>query len=68
MERQQPAWLEQVEGVLETLNQGVLITDDCRKIVYVNQIMQDMVGMASGADGGEDLVRFFPRRRHAIFE
>jgi PAS domain S-box-containing protein len=60
MDSPQPEWLEQVEGVLETLNQGVLIADDCRKIVYVNQIMQDMVGIESGKMIGKNSVEFFP--------
>jgi PAS domain S-box-containing protein len=60
MESQPPEWLEQVEGVLETLNQGVLITDDCRRIVYVNQIMQSMVGLEQAQMVGRTSSDFFP--------
>src|ERR1700683_2003937 len=60
MDGHQPEWLEQVEGVLETLNQGVLITDDCRKIVYVNRIMQDMVGLVQAQMVGKTSSDFFP--------
>jgi hypothetical protein len=29
VEVEQPDWLQQIEGVLESLNEGVLISDDC---------------------------------------
>jgi PAS domain S-box-containing protein len=47
----QPEWLVQVRDVLETLNQGVIITDECPRIVYSNAEFQDMVGRSA-----EDLV------------
>ena len=46
VENEQLEWLEQVEGVLDTLNQGVIITDDCHKIVYANELFLEMVGRA----------------------
>ena len=39
-----PEWLEQVRDVLETLNQGVIITDECPRIVYSNAEFQNMIG------------------------
>jgi PAS domain S-box-containing protein len=44
VEHERPEWLEQVEGVLETLNQGVIITDDCHRIVFANEIFLEMIG------------------------
>ena len=35
MDIHRPAWLEQVEGVLETLNEGVIVTDDGARIPSV---------------------------------
>jgi hypothetical protein len=32
-----PEWLEQVEGVLETLNEGVIVSDDGARILSVNR-------------------------------
>jgi hypothetical protein len=29
VEVEQPDWLLQIEGILESLNEGVLITDEC---------------------------------------
>ena len=45
----QPKWLEQVRDVLETLNQGVIISDECPRIVYANGVFQEMIGRGSSA-------------------
>ena len=39
-----PDWLVQMEGILETLNEGVMIVDDCNRIVFVNQCLVEMGG------------------------
>ena len=31
---QRPEWLEQAEGVLETLNEGVIVSDDGARIPF----------------------------------
>ena len=36
-------WLDQVGNVLETLNQGVIITNDQRRIVFVNSMFLEML-------------------------
>jgi hypothetical protein len=33
---ERPDWVQQIEPVLETVNEGVLIADDCRRVVFVN--------------------------------
>jgi PAS domain S-box-containing protein len=38
-----PEWLEQVEGLLESLNEGVIITDDCHRILFVNSCLEEMI-------------------------
>ena len=40
-------WIHEVAGILETLNQGVLINDDCNKILFANQILLHMLGRPS---------------------
>jgi PAS domain S-box-containing protein len=40
----QPDWIAQVRDVLETLNQGVIITDECPRVVYTNTVFREMVG------------------------
>ena len=45
MDIERPEWVSQMEGVLETLNEGVLITDDCHRIVSANEVMLQMAGL-----------------------
>src|ERR1700676_96743 len=44
---QPPEWLEQFEGLLETLNEGVIISDDCHNIVFVNSTFEEMTDRKS---------------------
>lgn len=39
-----PEWLGQMEGILEALNEGVLILDDCNKVIFVNECLAEMTG------------------------
>src|SRR5271154_4085209 len=39
---EQPDWLLQIEGILESLNEGVLITDECQAIVFANSNLEEM--------------------------
>jgi PAS domain S-box-containing protein len=48
---ERPDWVQQMEPVLETVNEGVLIADDCRRIVFVNAGFARMTGLRP-----EDLV------------
>jgi PAS domain S-box-containing protein len=51
VEIHQPEWLLQMQDILETLNEGVLITDDCHRILFANSCLADMAGLPP-----EDLV------------
>jgi PAS domain-containing protein len=43
MTAETPDWLAQMEGVLETLNEGVLIADEVSgRIVFVNECFERM--------------------------
>ena len=44
-------WLEQMEGILETLNEGVVIADDGEHILFVNSAFEEMTGIS-----GDELV------------
>ncbi len=44
VEVEQPDWLVQMEGILESLNEGVLITDECQAIVFANSNLEEMSG------------------------
>jgi len=56
----QPEWLEQVRDVLETLNQGVIISDECPRIVYANGVFQEMFGRTSEELVGQYVKNLFP--------
>src|ERR1700691_5322435 len=47
IQMQRPDWLVQMADVLETLNEGVMILDDCRKILYINSCLERMFGFAA---------------------
>jgi PAS domain S-box-containing protein len=48
---ERPDWVQQMEPVLEIVNEGVLIADDCRRVVFVNAGFVRMTGLRP-----EDLV------------
>jgi PAS domain S-box-containing protein len=56
----QPEWLEQVRDVLETLNQGIIISDECPRIVYANAVFLEMSGRTSEELVGSYVKSFFP--------
>ena len=52
-EFERPGWIQQMEEVLETVNEGVLIADDCHRIVFVNSGFVRLTGIRA-----EDLVGY----------
>ncbi len=44
MEDGKPGWLVQVEGIFEALNEGVMILDDCNRMLLVNDRFAQMTG------------------------
>lgn len=72
---EKPEWLEQMEGILETLNEGVLIVDDCQRILFANECFERLTGIPrSGLVGrtpdafyqGEDLERLQQERTRGL--
>jgi len=59
VEVEQPDWLQQIEGVLESLNEGVLISDDCQNIIFVNSNLEEMTGLPRGEIVGPDIHRLY---------
>jgi phosphoserine phosphatase RsbU/P len=56
---EKPEWLEQMEAILETLNEGVLIADDCDQVLFVNSVFEEMTGVPREELTGRDVVREF---------
>jgi PAS domain S-box-containing protein len=38
-------WVDEMKGVLETLNQGVIINDDRKRIIFANRLFLKMIGI-----------------------
>jgi PAS domain S-box-containing protein len=60
VETRQREWLEQVGSVLETLNQGVIINDELRRVVYANSTFQEMIQKDAADLLGRTMVDFYP--------
>ena len=56
----QPEWIAHVRDVLETLNQGVIITDECPRVVYTNAEFREMVGRSDDELVGQYVKDLFP--------
>ena len=50
----------QVSGVLETLNQGVIINDQRRRVVYANSVFLEMIGPRLEQLLGRSVADLFP--------
>ena len=64
MTESQPEWIAQVRDVLETLNQGVIIADECPRVVYTNAVFRDMVGRSDDELVGRYVQDLFPPESH----
>src|SRR6202030_4820073 len=56
----QPEWVAQVRDVLQPLKQGVIITDECPRIVYTNTVFREMVGRTDDELVGQYVKDLFP--------
>ncbi|MGB8523860.1 MAG: PAS domain S-box protein, partial [Candidatus Acidiferrales bacterium] len=59
MDFEPPEWLSQIEGILETLNEGVIIADDCPQIIFANANFEEMTGIPRSDFIGSNFDRFF---------
>ncbi len=57
---ERPEWIDEVTGILETLNQGVVINDACSRIVFANEIFQRMIGRSAEELVGRVVTEFYP--------
>jgi sigma-B regulation protein RsbU (phosphoserine phosphatase) len=56
----QPEWVLQVRDVLELLNQGVIITDECPRVVFANSMALEMTGRSADELVGQYVKNLFP--------
>jgi PAS domain S-box-containing protein len=61
--------LQEIEPILETLNDGVVIVDDADQILFVNTVLEEMTGIARGEIIGRERRRMYERAEDsALFE
>jgi len=65
---QAPEWLEQIEGLLESLNEGVLISDDCHIIVFVNSCFEEMTGLSASDMVGHTAAHFYSPEENVLMD
>ncbi len=63
---QKPEWLLQMQDILETLNEGVLVSDDCQRILFVNSCLVEMVGRSSEEIVGQESAQFYTGEEYAF--
>src|SRR5579864_8350793 len=63
-----PEWLEQMETILETLNEGVLISDDCDHVVFVNSVFEEMTGISRADILGRDPAELYSPEDHLVLQ
>jgi PAS domain S-box-containing protein len=56
---EKPEWLTQMETVLEVLNEGVIISNDCHQILFANSRFVEMTGIPRQELIGFDASRFY---------
>ena len=57
--------LDQMEAVLEVLNEGVIITNDCHEVLFANSRFLDMTGIPKQDLVGSDFSRFYSSQEWA---
>ena len=67
MKSPQQLWLEQVGNVLETLNQGVIINNERKQIVFANSKFLEMIKMSADDLLGQSIVIREPHGRRGRF-
>lgn len=59
MDVEKPEWLAHMEGILETLNEGVIVVDDCQKIIFTNSIFHEMTEHSATELVGKSVSDFY---------
>jgi len=63
---QRPDWLLQMEDILETLNEGVMILDDCRDILFINSCLEKMFGFPASEVVGHNGISFYTEEERKV--
>lgn len=61
MRSEKPPWIQQMESILETLNDGVVIADDSNQILFANAVFEEMTGTPRSEIIGTDARQLYDR-------
>jgi phosphoserine phosphatase RsbU/P len=61
---EKPEWLLQTEGILETLNQGVMIVDDCHRVHFINGYLEEIFGIPASEMIGHMALQYYAPEEH----
>src|SRR5271170_7697610 len=66
--KEKPEWLLETEGIFDSLNEGVLVSDDCHDILYINSALEEMIGLPSGDVVGWNAEKFYTSAEVKVME
>ena len=66
MDVEKPEWLGQMEAILETLNEGVIVVDDCQQIIFSNSIFHEMTGFPADSLTSRTVSDFYTEKEMQI--
>jgi PAS domain S-box-containing protein len=66
VETDKPEWLLQMETLFETLNEGVLVSNDCHEILYINSCLAEMIGSPSDEIVGRPASYFYTQEEYNV--
>ena len=64
MSMEKPEWLLQTEGILETLNQGVMVVDDCHRVHFINGHLEEIFGIPAAEMIGHEALQYYAPEEH----
>src|SRR5271167_4211914 len=56
---EKPEWLLQTEGILDTLNHGVMVVDDCHRVHFINEYLEEIFGVPASEMIGHTAMQYY---------
>jgi len=63
---EQQQWLKHTEAILEMLNEGVAISDESGRVLFVNECMERLLGVPRSVLIGKTVEAFYPREDYEV--
>ena len=61
-------WLQQIEGILEMLNEGVIIGDESGRILFINECMERLLKMPRSELIGKTVEAFYAKEDYEVIQ